>query len=87
MDAVAEVGVEPPGWTEHHPAASGDAAIGVRRGVRPWSVGHPAVRLYLDDRRADAATGQGGAEESMRRFDRVDRELVRAHRTDSARVS
>ena len=59
----------------------------MRGGVRPGPVGHPAICLDLDDRRGDAATGEGGAEQSMRRFDRVDRKLVSAHRTDSARGS
>ena len=82
---MAAVGVQPAGRSEHHRAASGWTAVRVRRGVWPWPIGHPAVGLYLDNRGVDAATEKGGAEESTRRFDGIDRKLVSAHPTDSAR--
>jgi hypothetical protein len=31
-------------------------------GIRPRTVGHPAIGLYFDDRGGDPATGEGGAE-------------------------
>jgi hypothetical protein len=45
-------------------------------GVRPRTVGDPAVGLHLDDDGADTASGESGAEEPMGRRDRIDHELV-----------
>ncbi len=84
MDAVAAVGVEPPRGPEHHDVTSAETAIRVRGGIWPGTVGNPAVRLHLDDDGAHAASGEAGAEHTMRGRDRVNRQLFRVHRTDSA---
>jgi hypothetical protein len=44
----------------------------VRRGVRPGTVGNPAIGLDLDDDGAHATPGDCGAKESMRGGDGVD---------------
>ncbi len=81
MDAVAAVGVEPSRAARTSPTLRPAAtAVRVRGGVWPGPVGNPAVGLYLDDDGAHAAAGEGGAEQSVRGRDRVDRQLFRAHR-------
>src|SRR5262249_39045363 len=79
VDAVAEIGVEASGRPEHHAVAAAAPPVGVRRRVRPRPVGNPSVGLHLDDDRAHAPPGEGGAEQPVRGRDRVDYQLACTH--------
>ena len=50
------------------------------RGIRPGAIRNPPVRLDLNDRGADSACSEGGAQKSMGGSHRVNRQLFYAHR-------
>src|SRR5262249_6663269 len=81
MNPVAAVRVKPAGRPEHYGVAAVETAVGVGRGIRPGTVGNPAVGLNLDDDGAHRPSGDGGAEQSMGGRDRVDLQFVGAHRS------
>lgn len=76
---MAAVGVKPPRGPEHDVVAAIAAAVRVRRGVRPGTVGHPAIRLDLDHHRTHTPSGNSCAEQPMRGRDRVDRQFLSVH--------
>lgn len=79
VDAVTQVGVEPPRRAEHDGAAWSWAAKGMRCGVWPGSVGRSSVRLDLHDHRRRSPAAEQAAEQALSGRDWIDREWLGIH--------